>query len=182
MIIFVQTLPTIYPCKTKEELCKQVLEVNQALVNFYKELPDDVFVGDAIPDGWSVRRNMKHVISTNNSFAIWIGLPSFLLKLRGKPKAKQPTIEQLDPTNRHGITSYGKYQKNNSANSQEKAKLLQMILSSAEKVNRQIAKRSEEELDSLSGLFGGASLRTFCYFLLKHNVHHTNVVRLRLEE
>ena len=114
--------------------------------------------------------------------ALWFGLPSFLLKLRGKPKLEQPTIEQLDPTNRHGITNYGKYQKNNSANLQEKAKLLQMILSSAEKVIRQISKRSEEELDSLPGLFGGASLRTFCYFLLKHNVHHTNVVRMRLEE
>ncbi len=182
MIIIVQTLPTIYPCKTKEELCKQVLEVNQALVNFYKELPDDVFTGDAIPDGWSVRRNMKHVISTNNIFAKWFGLPTYILKLRGKPKAKQPTIEQLDPTNRHGITSYGKYQKNNSFNAQEKAKLLQLILVSAEKVIRQISKRAEEELDSLSGLFGGGSLRTFCYFLLKHNVHHTNVVRMRLED
>ncbi len=181
IIIIVQKLPTIYPCKTKEELFKQVLEVNQAIADFYKNIPDDIFASKAIPDGWSVRRNMKHVISTNANFGIWVGLPPFILKLWGKPKASQPTIEQLDPTSRHGITNYGKYEKSN-PNPKEKAKLLLLIQASAEKLNGQIAKRSEEELDTLSGLFGGMNMRTFCYFLLKHNVHHTNVVRLRLEE
>jgi hypothetical protein len=177
----VKTLPILYPCKTKEELFKQVLDVNQAIADFYKSIPDDIFSGKAIPDGWTVKRNMKHVISTNANFGMWIGFPLFILKLRGKPKSKQPTIEQLDPTNRHGITNYGKYEKSN-PNPKEKEKLLLLIRSSAEKLNRQIAKRSEEELDTLSGLFGGMSMRTFCYFLLKHNLHHTNVVRLRLEE
>lgn len=181
IISLVETLPTIYACKTKEELCKQVLDVNKSLANFYKNIPDEYFSSDAIPEGWSVRRNMKHVISTNITFAFWLGLPPFILKLRGKPKKNQPTVEQIDPTNRHGITYYGKYEKSKSFNPKQKEKLLALIESSAEKVVKQIQKRTEEELDTYAGLFGGGNLRTFCYFLLKHNVHHSNVVRQRLE-
>lgn len=177
-----QTLPTIYLCQNKEELFKQVLDVHKAIADFYRDLPDEFFFSKAIPDGWSIRRNMKHVISTNVTFGFWIGLPLFILKLRGKPKAKQPTVEALDPTNRHGITNYGKYEKSNSTNPRKKRILLKMIHASAQGLNKQIAKRSEEELDTLSGLFGGMSLRMFAHFLLKHNVHHTNVVRLRMEE
>ena len=130
-----QTLPTVYPCKSKEELSKQVLDVNKALADFYKNLPDELFSSKAIPDGWSIKRNMKHVISTNASFGLWIGLPTFILKLRGKPNANQPIIEALDPTNRHGITNYGVYEKSNSSDSGKKDKLLNLIQSSAEKVN-----------------------------------------------
>lgn len=176
-----ETLPTIYACKTKEELGKQVLDVNKSLANFYKNIPDEYFSSDAIPEGWSVCRNMKHVISTNITFAFWLGLPPFILKLRGKPKKNQPTVEQLDPTNRHGITYYGKYEKSKSFNPKQKEKLLALIESSAEKVVKQIQKRTEEELDTYAGLFGGGNLRTFCFFLLKHNVHHSNVVRQRIE-
>ncbi|HMV42061.1 MAG TPA: DinB family protein [Leptospiraceae bacterium] len=175
-----QTLPTIYPCKNKEDLAKQVIEVHKSIAEFYRSIPDEYFSGDAIPEGWTVRRNMKHVISTNGSFGFWIGLPKFIFKIWRKPSAKQPTIEQLEPTNRRGITYYGKYEKNQ-ANKEEKEKLLELINASAAKVASQIQKRTEEELDQFAGVFGGMSLRTFCYFLMKHNVHHTNVVRLRLE-
>ncbi|MBP7281662.1 MAG: DinB family protein [Leptospiraceae bacterium] len=177
-----QTLPTIYECKTKEELYKQVLDVHQAIIDFYRAVPDEFFGSRAIPDGWTVRRNMKHVVSTNISFGFWVGLPSFILKLFGKPKTKQPTIEALDPTNRHGITDYGKYEKSNSANPKKKEMLLKLIESSAHKMNKHISKRTDEELDNLRGLFGGMTMRTFIYFLLKHNVHHTNIVKLRVEE
>lgn len=177
-----RTLPTIYPCKNKEEISKQVIEVHKAIADFYKNIPIEYFTNDAMPEGWSVRRNMKHVISTNSSFGLWIGLPKFILKIWRRPIQKQPTIEQLEPTNRRGITNYGKYEKNATTYLEEqKQKLLQSIEASAEKVTRQISKRTEEELDEFAGLFGGMSLRTFCYFLMKHNVHHTNVVRLRLE-
>lgn len=177
-----KNLPTIYQSKTKEELLKQVLDVHQAIAEFYRSIPEGYFESNAIPDGWSVRRNMKHVIGTNKAFGFFIGLPTFLLKILGKPKAKQPTVDQIDPTNRHGITNYGRYEKTNSANSLKKEKLLRSIQSSAIYINKQIGKRTEEELDTLSGLFGGMSIRTFIHFLLKHNVHHTNVVKLRMEE
>jgi len=111
-----------------------------------------------------------------------IGLPSFLLRLFGKPKAKQPTIEELNPTNRNGITDYGRYERSNSFNSKAKEMLLSEIEISAVKLNKQIDKRTEEELDSFRVIFGGMSLRTFIYFLLKHNLHHTGVVRKRLEK
>ena len=60
--------------------------------------------------------------------------------------------------------------------------LLKLIESSAHKMNKHISKRTDEELDNLRGLFGGMTMRTFIYFLLKHNVHHTNIVKLRVEE
>jgi uncharacterized damage-inducible protein DinB len=177
----VQTLPTIYQCNSKDELKTQVINVHKALAEFYKNLPDEIFESPAIPDGWSVKRNMKHVISTNNLFSILIGLPRFLFKLLGKPKSDQPTVEKLDPTNRHGITNYGNYTKSTSRHIQRKEKLLQAIIVSAEKINKAIDKRTEEDLDKLPGPWGGMSLRTFILFTLKHNVHHTNVVRLRIE-
>lgn len=173
--------PTIYPCQTKEELYKQVTDVHKAIADFYRSLPPELFDCHAVPDGWSVKRNMKHVISTNYSFGFWVGLPAFILKLRGKPKEKQLSIDAIVPTNRSGITNYGRYEKSHPIHLHRRDKLLEMIPISAEKLNGNIAKRSEEELDTLAGIFSGMSLRTFIYFLLKHNLHHTNVVRLRIE-
>lgn len=179
-----QTLPTVYPCKTKEELQKQVLDVHQSIADFYRSLPDDIFGCRAIPDGWSVKRNMKHVISTNFIFGVWIGLPTSILKIFGKPKAKQPTIDEIVATNRLGITNYGRYENSKSANPEKKSLLLNKIMASAEKLNKQISKHTDEELDNLPGLFGvgGTSLRTLILFLIKHNIHHTNIVKIRMEE
>ena len=55
-----------------------------------------------------------------------------------------------------------------------KEKLLALIESSAEKWLHENTKRTEENwIQVFWVFFGGGNLRTFCYFLLKHNVHHT---------
>lgn len=175
-------LPTIYQCKTREELKTQITDVHKSLAEYYKSLPDDLFESIAIPEGWTIKKNMKHVVSTNGNFSVWIGLPCFFLKLLGKPKPKQLTVEQINPSNRPGITNFGKYGAPSSPKPKKKEKLLKAIICSAEKLNRAIDKRTEEELDTFCGPFGGMSLRTFIHFLIKHNIYHTNVVRSRLED
>jgi uncharacterized damage-inducible protein DinB len=173
-------LPIVIECKSKDEIIQQTMDVNRAIFNFYKEVPDNLLDSPAIPDGWSIKKNMKHVISTNNGLGrIWFSLPNFLLKLWFKPRIPQINIEKIDPTNRHGITDYGRYFPGRS-HFEEKEKLLSQILTSSEALCETINKRSEEELDSLPGPFGGMSLRTFAYFIMKHNLHHTGVVRTRL--
>ncbi len=181
-IYFMMTLlPEIYSCKTKEEMLKQITDVHNAIVNFYREIPDNAFQKNAIPDGWSVKKNMKHIISSNYLFARYIGLPRFFIKLLGKPDSPQKAIDKISPTNRPSIKDYGKYTEREVYKLGLKEKLLQDITESSEKLKKAVQKRTEEELDDLSGLFWGMNLRTFVLFILKHNVHHSNVARARLE-
>ncbi len=174
------TLPTVHFSDNKEDLLKQVRYVHKEIVEFYKSTPDELFSTNPIPEGWSIKRNMKHVISSNKIFSIWIGAPRSFLKLFGKPKKATPSVDKIIPTNRLNITDYGKYSKNSPFPPGEKEKLIQGIFASAEKVCQAIEKRTDEELDSFCAPFGGVNLRTFCHFLLKHNIHHTGVVRTRL--
>lgn len=176
-----RTLPKIAASGTKDELSVQIDTVHQAIADFYREIPEEMLFSEAEPEGWSPARNMKHVISTNRSLSIWISLPAFLIKLRGRPSKIQPGVDKISPTNRPGIIDYGKYPRPGKIDAKKKEEMLAEIIQSAEKVKKAMAKWSEEDLDRLSGLFGGYSLRTFVHFLLKHNLHHTNVVRARFE-
>lgn len=173
-------LPVVCACKTKEELIKQVKEVGNALVQFYKELPDELFSSPAIPDGWSIEKNMKHIVKSNNGLGLWIGLPKSVLKMRGTPNKEQPPVQELRPTNRPELFDYGQYAEPSKPNPFQKDFLLKRLRHSFEKLIPKIEHRTEEELDTLPGLFGGMSLRTFVYFLLKHSIHHTSVVRVRV--
>ena len=172
--------PEIHHCKSKDEIIKQIQIAHEAIEQFYRNLPDDAFLANAIPDGWSVKKNMKHVSSTNNFFSLYISLPKFLLRLFGKPKTPQVPIEKLNPTNRPIVKDYGKYTKKDPFVSGEKEKYLKAIIDSSEKLKRAVLKRTEEELDSLPGMFWGMSLRTLAMFVSKHNLHHTNVVKIRI--
>lgn len=172
--------PEIHHCKTKEAIFEQIQKTHEAIVNFYRSLPDDMLSSNAIPEGWSMKRNMKHVVGTNHFFAMFMSFPKFVFKLFGKPKSPQTPIEQLSPTNRPIIKDYGKYTKRDSFKTGEKEKILDSILKSSEKLKKAISKWSEEELDALSGPFFGMSLRTMAMFISKHNIHHTNVARSRI--
>jgi uncharacterized damage-inducible protein DinB len=177
---FVKTLPAVQNSTNKEDLSRQIREVHQALVDFYSEIPDTMLDSEAIPDGWTVKRNMKHIISTNMGFAFWIGLPAFILRLFPKPYPNQPTVEEIFVSNRKGNFDYGKYAKPGRPHPRHKEQLLKAILFSSEKLQKSLAKRTEEELDTLPSIFGKMTIRTFLLFTIKHNIHHTNIVRFRL--
>jgi hypothetical protein len=177
-----QAFPTVYPCSTKKDLMKQVTDVHKVLMEFYKSIPDDVFNSKGLPDGWSPKGNALHVIGSNNGFGLWLTIPSSVLKYFFKPRKIPHTIEELKATNRFGISNYGRYKESKPLSPEKREKIIQAILDSADKLNRRIDKHTDSDLDNLLGLYDGMSLKTLVYFLLKHNIHHTNVVRLRLEE
>jgi hypothetical protein len=172
--------PKVHSSETKMELIQQVKEVNDFLYQFYKDSPDLLFESSAVPEGWSIRRNLKHCTSSNYIFGWWIGLPVFILKLLGKPKIHEISIEAIKGTNRFGITDYGKYIESDKTNPLEKQKLLEEFNKSRDYFIKKIESKSIEELNSCKAMFGGYSLRMFCLFTLKHNLHHTNVVNIRL--
>ncbi len=173
--------PTVTYSETKEELIEQFISVHDFLYEFYKETPLGYFNSKGFPDGWSIKRNLKHVISSNYSFGIWIGIPTFILKLFGKIKKAHYNIDKVHPTNRKGITDYGRYLKSEKNSQLEKDKLLSQLKESCEHICKKIDKRSEEELNELRGFFLNMNMRMFCLFVLKHNLHHSNVVNLRLK-
>jgi hypothetical protein len=178
------SFPVVYDVNTKEELIIQVRSVNSSLIDFYMNVPEDLLFAEAIPSGWTVARNMKHVSSTNNSFSFWIGLPNFFLKYYSKPSLKQLSAAEIVPTNRPNISNYGTYYKLKSKNSnlEEKKNLLDKIQFSNEKVINALNKRSQDELLKFASPMGGYNLQNLTLFLLKHNIHHSNVARLRLEQ
>ena len=176
MIVF----PSVHVSETKLELIQQIKDVNDFLYQFYKDSPNQLFFSNAIPDGWSIKRNLKHCTSSNFTFGWWIGLPPFFIKLLGKPKTVNVTIESIRATNRYGITDYGKYLPVNDFNTDEKNKLLDEFIKSKDYFIKKIESKSELELKSLRAPFGGSNLFNFSLFTLKHNLHHSNVVNIRL--
>lgn len=178
-----KNFPVVKESESLEKLLTQVREIHEFLAEFYKEIPVEFFDAKAIPDGWTPKRNLEHIIISNKYFGLWIGAPGFLLKLWGKPKKNQIPIERIDATNRKAIKEYGVYRPTESPFPEEmRDKLLDQLKSSVIYLEEKISKRTEEELDTFKALFGGMSLRTFVYFILKHNLHHSQVVQLRLQK
>jgi hypothetical protein len=170
----------VHSCKTKAEVLEQLEAAQKAIMDFYRSVPYEKLNCPGVPEGWSPARNMKHVISTNKFFGLWIGLPAWFLRLFGKPDPRK-TVEASSPTNRPGITDYGTYPGSYPAKPGQKEELLRQIDESGKKFGARIAGRTEEELDTLKGAFGGMSLRAFALFVLKHNMHHTGVAKQRLD-
>ena len=122
-----KSFPNVHLSETKQDLIKQVTEIGNFLHEFYKETPDELFVSRAIPDGWTIKRNLKHVISTNISFGWWVGAPLFFLKLFGKVNHKQLSIDKIYPSNRK-LKDYGKYDPNDRSSQPNKIQLLEKLL------------------------------------------------------
>lgn len=173
-----QNLPVVRSCKTREELASHIDEIHAGLCAFLRDVPEELLFSPAEPEGWTVAKNIKHIASTNRLMSRWINLPNWIIKLRGKPR--QQTIEELLPTNRPNISNYGRYPQPTRVRPGAREQLAEGLLTSADRLKKAILKRSETELDSLAGAFGGMSLRAFVLFTLKHGVHHAGVARTRL--
>ena len=161
-------------------MIRQCDEVHRAIVDFLNEIPDELLSAPAYPEGWSAAKNMQHIIRSNRWFARYIGMPSWLFKLFGKPKKPNLKVEDLRATNCPRNFDYGSYPTPAAVKEGLKERLAADLLESARAMNKAIMKRTEEELDAFSGPFGGMSLRTFVFLAIKHSAHHTNVVKIRL--
>ena len=178
-----KVFPVIKESDSLEKLLVQVREVHEFLYEFYRDIPSNLFEAKAIPEGWSPRRNLEHIISSNKYFGLWIGAPRFLLKLWGEPRKVQIPIEKIDPTNRKAYREYGIYEPTEVSQVEEnREKLLGKFKNSISYLEEKISKRTDIELDTFKAVIGGMSLRTFVYFILKHNLHHSQVVQMRLQK
>ncbi len=175
-----QTLPILRHSRTIPDLENQIREVHRSLADFYRSVPLDLFTSDGVPEGWSAKRNLMHVTKTNFLIVIWSKLPKWVLRIWPKPN-NTDSLERLQATNRPGISEYGSYLKSEPFSEQEREKLIEKMLLSSEKVVQSLSKRTEEDMDKFTAFISGASIRMFYHFLLKHNIHHTNVVRIRLK-
>lgn len=174
-------LPTVIYSKTKAELIHQIQDIHNQLISFYRSIPADRMIIDAEPRGWPAFKNIKHSTSINKVFAFYVGLPVWLLRLRGKPRRPNLTLDTLVPTNRPQITDHGTYPKGAVIQSKRLDETLSSLLKSSNRLIKSVETKSEDQLDSLQSLFGGMNLRMFVHFLLKHNVYHASVVRYRIE-
>ncbi len=175
-----QNFPVVCECPTKAKLTQQVIDIHSFLAEYFLSIPEDLFTVEPEPEGWSIKENIQHIVTINNWSAVYIGMYRPILALFGKASVNQLKPEEIIPTNRKNVLNYGKYSYKTKPYL-KKSILCEKILSSAQKLNFAIEKRTEEELDTFVVPILKMSLRTFVYFLLKHNLHHANVVRLRLE-
>ena len=172
--------PEVIESKTKQELIDQVRSCHLALRDFYSSIPDEYFLSDPLPDGWTIQRNIKHISSSNKFVAKWISAPSFLFKLLGKLKADPIPLKSIHATNRPGLTDYGQYPIGKKISPSAKNEIIERFILSGEIVCKAIEKRTEEEMHEFRGIVRGTNLNGLVYFILKHAMHHTNVVKLRL--
>lgn len=177
-----RALPTVILSSTREELLAQIDSVHFELIEFYRQVPADLMLTSADPDGWSVMKNMRHIISTNRYMAAYIGMPAFLLRFFGRPPRELPGLADMRVTNRPHVLDHGCYHAGRLCSEHRRERALAGIARSAEILKEAVRRRTEEELDRFRGPFGGMSLRLFVHFVLKHNVYHSGVVRARLKE
>lgn len=176
-----RSLPVIVFSKNKAELVEQIDRVHRELAEFYRELPLDRMLVPADPLGWSARKNLHHIASTNRTMARYIGLPGWVLRMMGRPANASLTVEQIVPTNRPHITDHGTYRTGRTLDAKRLDRDINDLLESARMLAAAIEGKTEEQLDSLKSLFGGMTLRMFAHFVLKHSVYHSYVVRFRME-
>ena len=159
---------------------RQCDELYAAIAEFIREVPEDQLTVNAFPEGWSVAKNIRHINRSTRLFMRWTRAPRWLIALRGK--AKNPgRVEKLTATNRPPHYDYGTYQKRAPAPAGLRQQLIDELMAAADFYKQSLALRTEEELDSLMGLFGG-SLRTFSLFTLKHASHHVGVAKKRFQQ
>lgn len=174
-------LPELADCKTKDEMLKQCDIACKALHEFIDEVPEGYLLAKADPSGWNTKTNVTHGAVTLSIIANWIKAPGFILKLRGKPKVKSLAMADMVVTNRPKHYDYGSYPVPGKKKPQLRPKLKAKVTKACEKWKKAVNQRTEEELDSYSGLFGGTTLRLFAMFSLKHMIFHAGVARLRIE-
>lgn len=175
-----RSLPHVIFSDTREKLLGQIEDVHIAILEFFREVPDDLLLAPAEPEGWTALKNMKHIASTNRVMSFWIRMPAGILRIYGRPTEPQPRVEDLVPTNRPFVKDHGCYRMHCICEHSRVERIRNQIIRSTEILKRAVGRRSEEELDRLKGPFRGMSLRTFVHFVLKHNLYHTGVVRERL--
>lgn len=173
-------LPKVTEVYSVREMQNQILSVHNSLAEFYTASPDELFNVQPIPDGWTIRKNLQHTISVNNMAKILLNLWKPIYKILGKPK-KQPTLEQILVSNRLNVSDYGYYPKEIQKSGTDKKNLITRLLLSAEKIKDSLNSKTENELEQTCSPFYGMNLKNFIYFVLKHNIHHANVVKNRLE-
>jgi hypothetical protein len=176
----VKELPELKDCKTKAEMIEQCDITCKAVLDFIDEVPEGYLRAKADPSGWTTEENLKHAATTLGIIASWVGAPTFILKLRGKPKIKTISLSKIPVTNRPTHYDYGSYPKPGKPAKHLKEKLKKLIVNKCEKWKAAVMKRTDEQLDSYSGFFSGVSLRLFAMFSLKHMLFHVGIARLRI--
>ncbi|MBE7439277.1 MAG: DinB family protein [Spirochaetales bacterium] len=161
-------------------MLEQIDSVNEAILRFLAEVPDELLAAPAYPEGWTVARNVKHALGFQKFTAFYLGLPSWLIRLLGRPRQPQKPIEKISATNRE-VAEYGLYPSGHPLPVGLRTTLEREIQKTRSRLKEAVEKLSEEDLDSRKGVFGGMSLRTQVLFALKHAVHHIGVARARIE-
>ncbi|MCB1179942.1 MAG: DinB family protein [Leptospiraceae bacterium] len=177
-----KSLPIINDSFTKQELFNQIDRYVDEIAAFYESLPLEIFRSKNTEKGWSIEKNLKHITSSTKAFAFLLKFPKFLLKLLGKPRNPSLSVKNFDPPTDRPDAVLGKYVGKHGITEEERIKLIDNWKKVNIKFKAIIDKYSEEELDSINTPVSGYSLRQFVLFTLIHNVHHSNVVRKRLED
>jgi uncharacterized damage-inducible protein DinB len=174
-------LPKLQLCNTKVELISEMQRIHKELINYYLQIPEEYYFAKSIPDGWTVIRNIKHLASTTYLFNLLLKIPKPIKKLFGKPRSKPIDLDRLVVSNRPLMHDYGKYIKiNREVKNLDKTKYTDLIQNSVNKLVSTIETYTDEELDNIKGALGSMSTKDILHFLMKHNIHHTNVTRQRI--
>lgn len=140
------------------------------------------------PDGkWSAGQNLDHLVRSIKPLNTAYGLPVFLLRrLFGTANRPSRTYEALVEKYKARLAAGGR------AGAafvpgivmfERKSRLMKTYLKRRNRLIRQMARFSEEELDGLilpHPLLGKLTLREMLFFTIHHNHHHLEILQARL--
>jgi len=166
----------------RQELINQLSENHQRFIHYIQSLTDDEFTFSN-NGKWTAGQQLEHIILAVKPLAQGLQLPPFLIKLFfGKANRASKTYDEL-------IAKYLEKLKNGGKASgrfipkeitiEKKEKLIRSLKSNVNKLNKQLEKFSEYELDTLilpHPLLGKLTVREMMYFTIYHVVHHQEIL------
>ncbi|MEW6085085.1 MAG: DinB family protein [Chloroflexota bacterium] len=168
----------------KPELLSRLMDSNQRVVNWFKEIPADEFFHRE-DEVWSASDNVDHLIKSHKPIAKALKLPKFTLQamfgLVDQPSRSYEAICQVykDTIAAGGVAS-GRYlpdQQSPEKAEMVKQELLDQFFKASESLVSVAEKWDEDDLDGYClphPLIGKLTIREMLYFTIYHNLRHAS--------
>lgn len=171
---------------TKEEIQSAFTAEHKAVFTFFGQIALADFY-QAPPNVWTPAENLRHLTQSSAPVVLALRLPKILLRLRfGQAKHASRSLttvrtEYTDVALAGGGVASGAYVPNITETTEaKKQQLLEQWQETGQKLEKALAKWSENDLDRLAvehPLLGKQTIRELLFFTLYHNLHHVRDVQ-----
>ncbi len=167
---------------TKEEIIQQMSAAHAEFVAAVRQLSPEDF--EFTPEGkWSAAQQTEHLLTSTKALKPAFKIPKFILKQRfgvaNRPsRSYDEVVQRYTDKLAAGGRATGAFIPD-AVSADKRDSLLTGIAETVEKLNKGLAKWSEEHIDEYilpHPLLGKITVREMMYFTIHHVQHHQNII------